>query len=47
MCLLAFLTSLAAKCATNDQLFPDLPIELPKHNSMKQRAAEFDCGTLR
>ncbi|CAF0827696.1 unnamed protein product [Adineta steineri] len=46
-CLLAFLSGLAAKCVSNEQLSPDNPISLPNHQSMKQRAAEFDCGTLR
>ncbi|CAF0813761.1 unnamed protein product [Adineta ricciae] len=46
-CLLAFLSGLAAKCISFDQLSPDRPLLLPNHQSTKQRAAEFDCGTLR
>ncbi|CAF1683274.1 unnamed protein product [Rotaria magnacalcarata] len=46
-CLLAFLSGLAAKCALTEQLSPNIPILIPNHQSMKQRAAEFDCGTLR
>ncbi|CAF3403343.1 unnamed protein product [Rotaria sp. Silwood1] len=46
-CLLAFLSGLAAKCVSIEQLSADIPMSLPHHQSMKQRAAEFDCGTLR
>ncbi|CAF3218872.1 unnamed protein product, partial [Rotaria sp. Silwood2] len=46
-CLLAFLSGLAAKCVSTEQLSADIPMILPNHQSMKQRAAEFDCGTLR
>ena len=44
---MAFLSGLAAKCVSNESLSPDHPVTLPNHQSMKQRAAEFDCGTLR
>ncbi|UJR15883.1 hypothetical protein I4U23_002808 [Adineta vaga] len=46
-CLLAFLSGLATKCISIERLSPNLPMALPNHQSMKQRAAEFDCGTLR
>ncbi|CAF1000100.1 unnamed protein product [Rotaria sordida] len=46
-CLLAFLSGLAAKCVSTEQLSANIPMVLPNHQSMKQRAAEFDCGTLR
>ena len=46
-CLLAFLSGLATQCTTTEQLTADSSISLNNHQAMKQRAAEFDCGTLR
>jgi hypothetical protein len=46
-CLLAFLQGLESRCMSVEQLPPNIPMSLPNHEAIKQRSAEFNCGTLR
>lgn len=46
-CLYAFLQGLESRCIPLGRYTPNNPVALKNHQSMKQRSADFNCGTLR